>query len=498
MSSSVHLGSLWPKSDKKDRIRWVLAHNIRGIKNDLAQHLKNRLLSRLSDETLLSLSLLLYASRDDQATFEQFSGDQDYEVNDSACEVHGVEFDPSHSQDTEICVVIYIRVSSDEQKRNGRSIKSQLEALKSIVENNPEISLYCEPIVDDGETGTNFDRDGIMKAARMAQNEEVTHLMVDTIDRIGREIARTLMYMQELREKMDVKIMNGRREIDMKKPEHKMIASSKAMTANFATQNRARSAKRASADGFLKDKQYGSWYQKAPFGYKFENEEGNDPEARGWIEPIEKFGPVIEEIYKEFIQRENYADVAQYVNEKYGDMINDYYCERSQHRNDEEYERSDEPINGSQIKSIISDPVYEGEPIIPVTNFEQYGDNPSVDDEELAFINQQTNRKAQKIAKNIYDKYSNNSEVSLEPEEYSEIFDPHIIETVCSGIKLVCPKCSSEMNCDGHITKLGNGLGARMYSCSNSNCNHNKRWPTESEVEMMEMLSNFDEFHSLL
>lgn len=420
MSGSVYSDRYWPNSFKNGRIRYALAQNIRSIKSKLGQVLKDRILNRLSNETLLSLSLMMYSSCDDQATFEEFSGDQAHEINDSACEVHGVEFDPDPSRSTEICVVIYVRVSSDEQKRNGRSIRSQLEELKSIIENNSDISLYCKPIVDDGETGTNFDRDGIMKAAKMAQNEQVTHLMVDTIDRIGREIARTLMYIQDLRERYDTKIMNGRREIDMKMPEHKMIASSKAMTANFATQNRARSAKRASADGFLKDKQYSSWYRKAPLGYKFENENGNDPESRGWIEPIEELDPVIEDIYNEFIQRESYAEAAEYVNDEHEDVINDYYSDRAEHIEGEEYERSDEPIDGSQIKSIISDPVYEGEPLIPVTDFQQYGNNPSVDDDELAFISPETNRKAQEVAAKIHNKYSTDKETSLEPEEYSD------------------------------------------------------------------------------
>ena len=507
MISAVRYPRFWPKFVKKGRMRRVMTQHIRAIKSDLGHNLKHRLLNYLSNDTKLKLISLLLESANGQSTLDKFpegsaeNGEDVNDIDNKTCKVNDVEFDLSSSKDTEKCVVIYVRVSTENQKRDGRSIKSQLKDLKSIIESDPEISLYCEPIVDDGESGTDFEREGIMKAASLAQKEEVTHLMIDTIDRIGREIAGTLMYMKQLREQFDVKIMRKQKEFDIKIPEDKMVASSKAMVADFATRNQATSSKRSSADRFLQQKRWCSWKNKSPFGYKLENEDGKDAKSKGWIEKVDYMKPVIEDIYNRLLCSEEYKDVAEHINNKYCDKINKYNRERFENKNDEndeEFEKEDDPITRGDVKKIVNNPVYRGEPMIVVNGLERYNGVSHVDDPELAFVDDDTHRKAQNISAEITDKYSTDKDLTLDIEDYPEEFDPYIIETVSSPVRLVCPDCSSDLIRDGHIETITGSIASRHYKCSNHECEYSERWPKESEAEMMEMLSKLDEYRSLL
>lgn len=143
-------------------------------------------------------------------------------------------------------------------------------------------------------------------------------------------------------------------------------------------------------------------------------------------------------------------------------------------------------------------PVYQGKPTIPVTDFEHYDPNPSVCDPELRFVDEETSQQAQRVSSKISEKYSTDEDLTLDPEDYPDEFNPYLIETVSPPVRLVCPDCSSDLVSDGHQRKLGGGLGSRIYECANDDCEYERRWPRESETEMMEILSELDEFHSIL
>lgn len=440
----------WPKIEIKGRIRQVLDQRIRRFIKILDKNLKHRLLVAPS-----WIPVLLLASTQTQATFNQFSDntleEEVIEADDGETDEDGV---PSTATPDK-CVVIYVRVSTDEQKRNGRSIDSQIDELVSVVENDPGIELYREPIRDEGETGTDFDRDGIQQVARIVQRSDVTHLMVDTIDRIGRSVAETLMFVHELREKFDVKLLTRHKELDVRKPTDRMQVTMLAMMADFGTRNRARSSLRSSADNFLKNKQWRSWYQTIPFGYEAVNEEDD---KKGWIRRVEKLEPVIEDIYTEFISTKNYSKTAEIINTKHKDTL-------------EEHDGLDgDSLSGRQIKAIVSRSVYRGEPTISVTDFEHYDSYPSVDDPSLRFIDKKTSQQAQEICTEISEKYSTDEDLTIDPDDYPDEFNPYIIETVNPTVRLICPDCSSDLIANGHQRELNGNFGSRIYKCTNKDC----------------------------
>lgn len=480
----------WPRLDIKRRIRQLLSQRIRGIISKFGQNL-NRRISKVPENNIrLVFVLLLASSIGDQNTLSEFSEDLDSVEN----ELH--DHKDNDVSNCEKCVIPYTRVSSEEQKKNGRSINSQKDEISAIVERDPEMSYHVDFIKDKAESGTDFNRNGIQKVALLAKDSEVTHIIVDTIDRIGRNVAQSLMFIETMRKKHDVKILQRDREFDIRIPEDKMVLNHKLMIAEFSTQNRARSSKRSSADHFINDRQWCSWYNTVPFGYKIENEDGNDPESKGWIEKIDDMEHLVKDTFNIFLKEKNYSKVADYINSNYSDRINEFKKNNyNQRKNaDEEYEMTNNPMSGREIKSIITNPVYKGEPMIPVTEFDHHDPNPYVPDSKLEIVNEYTWSEAQEIVASISDKYSTEDDLTLNADKYAQEFDPFAIEAVCPEVKLVCPKCSSDLNSNGYIHKLNDKYGNRDYVCTNNNCDYSSRWPKKEEKDKIEILTKIKKF----
>jgi DNA invertase Pin-like site-specific DNA recombinase len=376
-------------------------------------------------------------------------------------------------------VIIYVRVSSEEQDKEGRSIKSQTDELTSIVENSPEIVKYADTIKERGETGTDFDREGIQEVVRLAKNDEVTHIMVDTLDRIGRIAPPTLSYIYELRERYGVKLMTRNRELDINKPTDRMQVVMLALMADLGTMNRARSSLRSSADNFLDERKWSSWFTHPPIGYKMSDE---------WIAPIDELRPVIEDTYTRFFRTENYSKTASKINEMHGETLSAH--------SDKYSDKFDGELSYHQVKAIVSRPVYKGEPTIPITDFEHYESNPSVTDPDLRMVSDEKHSKAEEIVQEIAEKYSTDEGSLCSPEEYADEFNPYMLESISSPVRLVCPECESDLAANGQHDLTGDRL-SRRYKCKNDDCDYTNRWPGASEHEMMELFANLDDLHSL-
>lgn len=105
--------------------------------------------------------------------------------------------------------------------------------------------------------------------------------------------------------------------------------------------NRARSSLRSSADNFIQDKKWFSWYQSVPMGYE---EEDNG----SWIQRIDDLEPVIRDIYNHFLDEKSYEKVARIVTEKHRDRLVKYDIIQAIEtgKTDDEDEEDDEENKG--------------------------------------------------------------------------------------------------------------------------------------------------------
>ena len=93
---------------------------------------------------------------------------------------------------------IYLRISrDDEDKSESDSIQNQRELLKAFIDKDPQIELIDE-FIDDGYTGTNFDRPGFMKMMEMVQNDCINCIIVKDLSRLGRNYIETGKYIDKI------------------------------------------------------------------------------------------------------------------------------------------------------------------------------------------------------------------------------------------------------------------------------------------------------------
>ena len=381
-------------------------------------------------------------------------------------------------------VIPYVRVSTNEQKREGLSLESQTDTIYSRIEDDPELGAYLsEPIRDDGETGTDFDRDGIKRVIKLARHDEVTYLFADTIDRIGRATGETILLAKHLRTEHDVKLITTRKEYDVLKPLDKMQLSIMAASAEYSAMDRARSAQKSKIRAFIDHKQWGSWYNSVPIGYEHADKNDTDEDdGKPWIQPVDDMRPVIKQIFEDFVDGDVYADVCEDINSQYEDRIADH-------------EQIDgEELTAREIKSVVGRSVYRGEPTLSVTSADGFGPHPSVTDESLRMVSDELFEQAQEQIAEIAETYGTNDEYANLPSSYADIFNPFIVDAVSPAIKLECPDCESRLNSQGQLEYDGDHA-SRMYSCSNNECDYTHRWPGESERNQMRMLANVHKFN---
>src|SRR5215217_8025197 len=95
-------------------------------------------------------------------------------------------------------VILYARVSTDEQARSGYSLSQQLEALRVYAAR--EGYEILDEVTDPGKSGATLDRPGLDKVRDLVASGEVSAVLAQDRDRFAREPAYLWVLREELRE----------------------------------------------------------------------------------------------------------------------------------------------------------------------------------------------------------------------------------------------------------------------------------------------------------
>lgn len=91
---------------------------------------------------------------------------------------------------------LYIRLSVEDNKKRGNSLESQQAILENYVTLNPELKIF-DTNIDNGTTGTNFDRDGFKRMMADVEAEKVNCIIVKDLSRLGRNAVDTGYYIEK-------------------------------------------------------------------------------------------------------------------------------------------------------------------------------------------------------------------------------------------------------------------------------------------------------------
>lgn len=93
---------------------------------------------------------------------------------------------------------IYLRVSREDQdKEQSNSIISQRLLIREYLKDKPDIIL-CQEQVDDGYSGTGFDRPGFIKMMEGVRAGEINCIVVKDLSRFGRNYIETGRYIEQI------------------------------------------------------------------------------------------------------------------------------------------------------------------------------------------------------------------------------------------------------------------------------------------------------------
>jgi len=346
-SQDLKRGSwFWPKTLIRGKIRQVLGDRILAFIYNLVQNLKHQ----IPVLKILSVNLLMLSEagrQDDLSAFLTSNGQspsspnlQKDEPQDDELDRRDEESDPDREVEKPRKGIIYARVSSDKQrKRDSKgvergSIQGQIEEMEDIA-GREGIELPYDPITDEAKTGTNFDRDGIKTVFEIAKQPDISYLLVEKVDRIGRTAPETLYFIYILQSECDVTLLTSGGEQDVSQAEGLLHTTLMSLMAEIQKNLRTTKAKKERIRGFLRNKNWKCASPKIPLGYN----ETDD----GWLEvdPVEK--EIVRDLFQKFVQCGMYAETERYIDDKYGPQT----------------------LDGHVLKTLLQNWVYIGQPRVP-------------------------------------------------------------------------------------------------------------------------------------
>ena len=120
-------------------------------------------------------------------------------------------------------VVLYLRLSSDDgDSRESDSISNQRILTRGYLDGKSEFVIVKE-FVDDGFTGTNFDRPDFQKMMRYLEEGKADCIVCKDLSRFGRDFSGVLQYVERILPQMGIRLILVNDNYDSNFPNHDFI-----------------------------------------------------------------------------------------------------------------------------------------------------------------------------------------------------------------------------------------------------------------------------------
>lgn len=249
-------------------------------------------------------------------------------------------------------VGIYIRLSQEDKDKkyesDSESVINQKELLRSYVKNN-NFNLVKE-YVDDGYSGTNFDRPGFQSMLEDINNKKINCVVVKDLSRLGRDHVMTGYYIETFFPEKNIRFISILESYDSFKNQASNDSSTFIVACNdyYSKQNSVK------IRNVLNEKRKnGKFVGSLPsFGYM------RDPNDKGHLIPNPETAPIVKQIFEWRKEGMGPSRIATMLNEKGCPTPSSYkgtnYSSRLINR---------DKWNISSIKKILSNRIYTGDMI---------------------------------------------------------------------------------------------------------------------------------------
>lgn len=244
---------------------------------------------------------------------------------------------------------LYCRVSKeDENEGQSSSIKTQKSMLERYAKENDFKVYKC--YIDDGYSGTNFDRPEFQKMIKDAENRKFNIIIVKDLSRLGRDYTVTGTYMEQFFPKNKIRFIAITDNHDSNnKWGNDMVAMRNVMNELYAG-DISKKIRSAFEEKMKAGKYIGNF---APYGYI------KSPEDKNKLIINEETAPIVRKMFN--LAKQNYRpkDIADYLNKEGIDSPAVYKCKKYPQCKIDNYSERRE-WTSANIQKMLKNVVYIG------------------------------------------------------------------------------------------------------------------------------------------
>ena len=245
---------------------------------------------------------------------------------------------------------LYLRLSKDDDdaKSESSSIQSQRKMLTSYAQEKgfPIYDYY----VDDGYSGTNFERPQFNRLLSDIDNAKVNMIIIKDLSRLGRDYIITGQYTEIIFPLKGVRCIAINDGYDSINPNNDIVPFKNVMNEMYA-----RDISKKIRSGFAARINDGAYIGNfAPYGYK------KDPNDKHHLIPDEHTAPVVRQIFDMAAQGKNYIEIARTLNDRgvLSPLI--YRCSIHERATIDKYNVTRHEWTASGVRKICVNQVYLG------------------------------------------------------------------------------------------------------------------------------------------
>lgn len=213
--------------------------------------------------------------------------------------------------------IAYYRLSKEDRNKTNLSVSDSIENQRKLVEEyaRKEGITIVDEAIDDGYTGTNYDRPGFQYVLKSLEEGKANTVIVKDLSRLGREYIETGRYIEMMFPQMQVRFIAINDAVDSNN--HNESDDLLIPIKNLMNENYCRELSRKLRKQFKIQRDKGEFINNfAPYGYR------RDPNDKHHMIIDENASEVVVGIYELCLHGYSPARIANYLNEH--DIISPY------------------------------------------------------------------------------------------------------------------------------------------------------------------------------
>jgi DNA invertase Pin-like site-specific DNA recombinase len=344
-------------------------------------------------------------------------------------------------------VGIYARLSIEDNITGGESIENQITMLKTYIEKNEQLS-YEKTYIDNGFSGTNFDREAFNELIKDVKKGIINTIVVKDLSRFGRNYIESGLYIEKIFPNIGVRFIAVNDNFDsenIKDNQDLEIALKSIINDSYAKDISKKIC--TSLDAKKKSGKFLGKY--APYGYK------KNAENKYILEVNEETKDVVTMIFDLRLKGFGVTAIAHKLNNINIPSQYRYLWEKGLRGNKDIEEKA--LWRGSSVKSLLENPNYIGAMVVRKYDTALYKGRQH-DKQKLERLNIIENTHEAIISNEIFYKVQNMSRGDLRKK--TNEYDDNLLKGM-----VICGTCGGRLQRDSGYRKVGAEEKAYNFYC---------------------------------